>query len=120
MFVVSRDGGIARDLTPGDFDSPPYGASIGVDYAFSPDCREIVFLRNPDKIEATSTNSDIYAMPISGGTARNITVANKGYDASPMYTPDGKYLLFRSQATADFRGRSLADHALQPLHRRNR
>ncbi|MBC7901565.1 MAG: S9 family peptidase, partial [Saprospiraceae bacterium] len=102
VFVVARDGGAARDLTPGDFDSPPYGASTGTDYAFSPDGREIVYLRNPDKVEAISTNSDIYVLPLSGGAAKNITVNNKGYDAAPVYTSDGKYILFRSQATATF------------------
>ena len=102
VFVVARTGGVARDLTPGDFDSPPYGASTGTDYAFSPDGREIVYLRNPDKVEAISTNSDIYVLPLSGGTAKNITVANGGYEASPVYTSDGKYILYRSQATPKF------------------
>ena len=62
----------------------------------------IAYLRNPDKIEAISTNSDIYVTPVNGGAAKNITVTNKGYDASPVYTPDGKYILYRSQATAAF------------------
>src|SRR6478672_3915896 len=60
VFVVSARGGVAKDVTPGDFDSPPYAASSNIDYAFSPDSREIAYLRNPDKIEAISTNSDIY------------------------------------------------------------
>lgn len=102
VYVVSAKGGTARDVTPGDFDSPPYGAASGVDYAFSPDGQNIVYLRNPDKIEATSTNSDIYIMPVNGGAAKNITVTMKGYDASPTFTPDGKYLLFRSQQRATF------------------
>ncbi len=102
VFVVSSDGGPARAITSGDFDAPPYGASTGTDYAFSPDSREIVFLRNPDKVEATSTNSDLYIVPVSSGDARNITVANKGYDASPVYTSDGKYIIFRSQPRATF------------------
>lgn len=102
VFVVSSNGGIAKQVTNGDWDSPPYAASTGVDYAFSPDSREIAFLRNPDKVEAISTNSDIYIIPMSGGNARNITVNNRGYDASPVYTSDGKYILFRSQATEGF------------------
>ncbi len=102
VLVVPKDGGIARDLTPGDFDSPPYAAATGVDYAFSPDSREIAYLRNPDKIEAISTNSDIYVIPLNGGGPRNITAANKGYDASPVYTKDGRYIIYRSQATEGF------------------
>jgi dipeptidyl aminopeptidase/acylaminoacyl peptidase len=102
VFVVSSKGGTARDLTTGDFDSPPYAASSGVDYAFSPDSTEIAYLRNPDKVEAISTNSDIFVMPLNGGAAKNITVRNRGYDASPVYTSDGKLILYRSQSTASF------------------
>lgn len=102
VFVVPAKGGVARDITLGDFDSPPYAAASGVDYAFSPDGSQVVFLRNPDKVEATSTNSDIYIMPLNGGGAKNITAGMNGYDASPVFTPDGKYLIFRSQATPKF------------------
>ncbi len=102
VFVISSSGGAARDITPGDFDSPPYGAASGVDYAFSPDGSSIAYIRNPDKVEAMSTNSDIYIQSLNGGSVKNITASMKGYDASPMYTPDGKYLLFRSQERATF------------------
>lgn len=102
VFIVDSDGGIARDVTPGDFDSPPYGAASGRDYAFSPDGRSIVYLRNPDKVEAISTNSDIYVASLNGGEPRNITAGMNGYDNSPIYTPDGKYLIFLSQATPAF------------------
>jgi Tol biopolymer transport system component len=67
VFVVRSNGdGNPEDVTPGDFDSPPYAAASGVDYAFSPDSRQIAVLRNPDKIEAISTNSDIYLVPVPG------------------------------------------------------
>jgi dipeptidyl aminopeptidase/acylaminoacyl peptidase len=102
VFVVSSKGGTARQITTGDFDSPPYAAASGVDYAFSPDSTEIAFLRNPDKVEAISTNSDIYVVALSGGAPKNITVRNRGYDASPIYTRDGKHIIYRSQATAGF------------------
>jgi dipeptidyl aminopeptidase/acylaminoacyl peptidase len=114
VFVVSTGGGNAEDMTPGDFDSPPYAAGTGVDYAFSPDSQDLAVLRNPDKIEAISTNSDIYIVRMPGfsrktiemlwkeGNVKNITVANKGYDVSPVYTPDGKYILFRSQQREGF------------------
>jgi dipeptidyl aminopeptidase/acylaminoacyl peptidase len=102
VFVVSSKGGTAKDLTPGDYDSPPYAAATGVDYAFSPDSRELAYVRNPDKVEAISTNSDIYVVPLTGGVARNITAKNRGYDVGPVYSRDGKYILYRSQATAGF------------------
>ena len=102
VFIVSSKGGIARDMTPGDFDSPPYAAASGVDYAFSPDNSELAYIRNPDKVEATSTNSDIYLVPLAGGPARNITSRNRGYDVGPIYTRDGRYIIYRSEMTAGF------------------
>jgi dipeptidyl aminopeptidase/acylaminoacyl peptidase len=102
VFVVATAGGNPVDFTPGDFDSPPYAASSGVDYAFSPDSREIAYLRNFDKIEATSTNSDIIVRSLTDKSEKNITVSNRSYDASPIYTPDRKYILYRSQATPTF------------------
>src|ERR1041385_4242546 len=102
VFVVASKGGAAREITTGDFDSPPYAASSAVDYSFSPDSSEIAFLRNPDKVEATSTNSDIYTMTLASGAIKNITQRNHGYDVGPIYTRDGKLIIYRSQATAGF------------------
>ena len=102
VFVVASKGGAAREITTGDFDSPPYAASSAVDYAFSPDSSEIAFLRNPDKVEATSTNSDIYTMNLASGAIKNITQRNHGYDVGPIYTRDGKLIIYRSQATPGF------------------
>lgn len=102
VFVVSANGGSARDVTPGDFDAPPYGAATGIDYSFTPDDSSLVFIKNPDKIEARSTNSDIYIVSLKGGEAVNITNGMGGYDAGPVFTPNGKYMLFRSQQRATF------------------
>jgi dipeptidyl aminopeptidase/acylaminoacyl peptidase len=102
VFVVSSKGGNARDITQGDFDSPPYAAASGVDFAFSPDSTELAYLRNPDKVEATSTNSDIYVVSLNGGSAKNITQSNHGYDVGPIYSADGRFIVYRSQATAGF------------------
>ncbi|HEY9284660.1 MAG TPA: S9 family peptidase [Pyrinomonadaceae bacterium] len=103
VFVVPSDGGgAARDLTPGDFDAPPFSLGGPTDYAFSPDSRELAFARNTDKVEATSTNNDIFVVPVAGGEPRRITEANRGSDQSPQYSPDGRFIAYRSQARAGF------------------
>jgi dipeptidyl aminopeptidase/acylaminoacyl peptidase len=102
IFVVSASGGEAKDLTPGDWDAPPFSLGGPVDYSFSPDSRELAFARNTDKVEATSTNGDIFIVPVAGGEARRITGANKGADLSPQYSPDGRFIAYRSQARAGF------------------
>jgi dipeptidyl aminopeptidase/acylaminoacyl peptidase len=101
-FVVRSAGGAARDLTPGDYDAPPFGLGGPPDYAFSPDSKELAFTRNPDKVEATSTNGDIFLVPVTGGEARNITANNPADDASPLYSPDGRYIAYRSQLKPGF------------------
>jgi dipeptidyl aminopeptidase/acylaminoacyl peptidase len=102
VFVVSSAGGEARDLTPGDYDAPPFSLGGPTDYAFSPDSKELAFVSNHDKVEAISTNADVWIVPVRGGAARNITAANHGYDGSPQFSPDGRYLAYRSQVTPGF------------------
>ena len=41
LFVVPAEGGVARDLTPGDYDAPPFSLGGQDDYAFSPDGQEV-------------------------------------------------------------------------------
>jgi dipeptidyl aminopeptidase/acylaminoacyl peptidase len=102
VFVVSSQGGEARDLTPGDYDAPPFSLGGPTDYAFSSDSKELAFASNHDKVEATSTNSDIWIVSVRGGATKNITAANRGYDGSPRFSPDGRYIAFRSQVTPGF------------------
>lgn len=102
VFVVASVGGEARDLTPGDYDAPPFSLGGPTDYAFSPDSTELAFVSNHDKVEATSTNADVWLIPVKGGTAKNITAANHGYDGSPQFSPDGRFLAYRSQVTPGY------------------
>src|ERR1043166_8972190 len=92
----------ARDLTPGDYDAPPFSLGDPTDYAFSPASKELAFARNTDKIEAASTNADIFVVPVAGGEPVRLTGSNKGADKTPRYSPDGRYIAYRSQATAGF------------------
>ena len=39
-------------------------------YAISPDGQEIAYTSNIDEVEATSTNNEIFIVPIGGGTRR--------------------------------------------------
>jgi len=101
IFIVPETGGQPRDLTPGDYDAPPFSLGGAGDYDFSPDGKEICFARNTDKVEATSTNSDLWIVPAGGGEARRITT-NPAYDGTPGYSPDGKYIVYRAQKRPGF------------------
>ena len=88
---------VPRDLTPGDFDSPVFSVGGQDNYAFSPDGQEICYTSNHDSVEATSTNNDLWIVAVNGGAAKNITADNKASDSTPLYSPDGKFIAYRSQ-----------------------
>jgi dipeptidyl aminopeptidase/acylaminoacyl peptidase len=52
---------------------------------------------NADSDLATSTNSDLFVVSITGGESKKITL-NPAADNGPVYSPDGKYLAFRGQS----------------------
>jgi dipeptidyl aminopeptidase/acylaminoacyl peptidase len=97
ILLIPADGGAVRDLTPGDYDSPIFSLGGQDNYAFSPDGQELCYTSNHDKVEATSTNNDLWIVPVSGGPAKNITADNPASDSTPLYSPDGKYIAYRAQ-----------------------
>ena len=85
VFVVPARGGDARDLTPGDFDSPPTQQE-DESITFTPDGHDLVFVSNregPDR-EAWSTNNDVWSVPVAGGDAEEADVEScRGRSADP-------------------------------------
>jgi dipeptidyl aminopeptidase/acylaminoacyl peptidase len=99
LLVVSLDGAVQRDLTPGPRDVPGFSLGGPDDYAVSPDGKEVCFARNDDPVPATSTNAELWVVPTAGGTPRKIA-GSPGYDGSPQYSPDGANIAFRAQLRA--------------------
>src|SRR5207302_9368215 len=96
-----------RDLTPGDHDVPPFHLGGQDMYAISPGGQELAYTSNIDEVEATSTNNDIFIVPMTGGNRQSGSDPKKistspGSDSTPLYSPDGKYIAWRSQARAGF------------------
>src|SRR6266480_3185379 len=96
-----------RDLTPGDHDVPPFHLGGQDMYAISPGGQELAYTSNIDEVEATSTNNEIFIVPMAGGNRQSGSDPKKistspGSDATPLYSPDGKYITWRSQARAGF------------------
>jgi dipeptidyl aminopeptidase/acylaminoacyl peptidase len=102
LLIQMTDGSTrVRDLTPGDFNVPPFSLNGPEAYNFSPDSTQITYVANTDPDLATSTNSDLFTVPASGGEVKRITT-NPGADEGPSYSPDGKYLAFRTQIRAGY------------------
>src|SRR5213075_1285733 len=101
MFQQGANANEPRDLTPGDHDVPPFSLGGQDMYSISPDGKEVAYTSNIDEVEATSTNNEIFVVPIAGGAPKKISTS-PGADTTPLYSPDGKYLAWRSQARAGF------------------
>ena len=103
LFVVSKDGGSARDLTPGAYDSPTFFLGAPDGYAISPDGSEVCYTSNRTLGEAGqsaaawTTNNHLYGVPALGGEPKDITPGVHGSDASPQYSPNGRYIAYTSQ-----------------------
>jgi dipeptidyl aminopeptidase/acylaminoacyl peptidase len=97
---------VARDLTPGDYDAPVFSLGGQDDYAFSPEGQELCYTSNHDKVEAISTNNDLWIVSVNWDASatpadvlaktKNITVDNPASDSTPLYSPDGKYIAYRA------------------------
>ena len=101
VFVVdvSKTVDLAKDLLEGKpWDSPqrPFGGTE--DFIWTPDSKQLLYVTKPlsGSEYAHSTNTDIFAYDLQTGTLKNLTESNKGYDVSPNFSPDGKYLYWMS------------------------
>lgn len=104
LLIDAAHGTVLRDLTPGAWDSPVFGAEVG--YAFSPDGSALCFVSNRDPEPATSTNADLWLTPVEPDPAHpapvNLTASNRGWDGHPRFSPDGSRLAYLSQATPGY------------------
>ena len=104
LFVVGAEAGdnaAPRDLTPGDHDVPPFSLGGQDMYAVSPDGTQLAYTSNIDEVEATSTNNEIFLVSMDGGEPKKISTS-PGSDSTPLYSPDGKWIAWRSQARAGY------------------
>ncbi len=71
---------------------------------WSPDGKAIAYTaKKMGKTEyAVSTNSDIYIYTLSTGETVNITQGMPGYDRHPLFSPDGKKIVWQSMETPGY------------------
>ena len=86
-----------KDLTPGNNVSPIFMLGGGVGYNFSPDSKELCYVSNHDHHHEATTNADLFVVPVTEGKAKNLTDDNEAWDGTPEYSPDGKYIAYRTQ-----------------------
>jgi len=85
----------------GDVPSKPFGDRE--EFRFSPDGKTVVFsVRIAGKTEAWSTNFDLYSVPATGGTPRNLTADNNAWDTKAVFSPDGRTLAYLAMTRPGF------------------
>src|SRR5713101_6853156 len=104
LFVIPVDGSAAQfDLTRGgDYDVPPDERGGPADINFSPDGKEICFTAVIDKMEAISTNGDLFTVPVTGVILPLRITTQPGFDGNPVYSPDGKFIAYHAQLTPGY------------------
>jgi TolB protein len=66
------------------------GAGVYISPVFTPDGASVVFSHGVDD------GTDIYAVPVSGGAARRISVGRGSDNVAPSFSPDGRRIAFMS------------------------
>lgn len=104
LFLYDLETKTYTDLTQGSqFDVPPIALGSSNDYNFSPDAKFVVFTMNKDKMLATSTNNDIFIINLAERNYLHHKISvSMGNDNQPVFSPDGKYIAFRSMQRAGF------------------
>lgn len=81
---------------------PPFG---GMEQAvWSPDSKKVAYCckRASGKEFAVSTNTDVFVYDLATQQTVNISEGNEGYDMDPVFSPDGKQLVWWSMKTPGF------------------
>jgi dipeptidyl aminopeptidase/acylaminoacyl peptidase len=107
LMVSAADGSHVRDLTPkstvGTAETPTFSLGGPLGYAWAPDSKEVAYVTNLDKVPAASTNNDVFTLRVDEPAAKAVKISTSpGSDDGPAYSPDGKYIAFRSQERNGF------------------
>jgi dipeptidyl aminopeptidase/acylaminoacyl peptidase len=99
LFLVTVESGATRDLTPNDpHDVPPFALGGDGGFSISPDAKELAFTENLDEVPATSVSASIFTLDLTNPAAKPVKIStSKGGNFNPTYSPDGKYIAWRSE-----------------------
>ena len=90
LLDLAQPGAKPREITHGPHDSSP---------RWAPDGNELAFVRGAEQ-DGKMQPSQIYLLSFAGGEPRALTSFARGATA-PLFSPDGKYLLFSSTTSPE-------------------
>lgn len=101
LFMVDLQSKKVTDLMPGT--NNYFNMMGGVSYDISPDGKQIALSLNSTQAPFERLNYDIYLLQADGsGQLINLTADNEADDVSPVFSPDGKKLLYGRQQIEHF------------------
>ena len=101
LFVADVESGAVTELMPGS--KRFMNLDGGAEYDISPDGRQIALSINMRGAPYDSLNLDIVLLNTDGsGTERNITSSNRGDDLGPVFSPDGRSIVYGEQLDPDY------------------
>ena len=101
LFKIELESREVTDLMPNTVNY--FSMMGGVSYDISPDGKEIAVSMNTTEPPYDNTNNAIFLLLTDGsGKMTNITPDNPANDLSPVYSPDGKFILYGKQSIYHF------------------
>ena len=101
FFAYDIQSGDIQALTPGWTQWTSLDG--GPEFDLSPDGKQLALSAVSSKPPYNSLNFDVYLVPTDGsGKAVNLTEANPADDSKPVFSPDGRSLLYGAQKRTDF------------------
>ena len=101
LFSLDLDSKEVVDLMPNTANF--FGLMGGVSYDISPDGSQIAVSMNATEPPYDTTNFDVFLLATDGsGRLTNITEDNPADDSNPVYSPDGRYILYGRQDIPHF------------------
>jgi dipeptidyl aminopeptidase/acylaminoacyl peptidase len=91
LFVISADGGRARQLTTGAQTVATGEAQSTL--SWSPDGSTLTYLQAPNAILNDADRANVETLDIASGKRSHLT-DHAGYEADPRFSPDGKHIAY--------------------------
>ena len=111
LFSLELASGKVTDLMPNTINY--FGMMGGVSYDIAPNGKTIAVSMNVTEPPYDNTNYDIFLLATDGsGQMTNITPDNDAGDSDPVFSPDGRYILYGKQNIPHF----YADRVVMTLY----
>ena len=101
LFQVQLASGDVTELTPGW--QRYFNIGGGISYDISPDGKQIALTANTTEPPFDDFKADVLLLQTDGsGSYVNLSADNTGRDINPVFSPDGRYLLWGRSLRTDF------------------